>query len=61
MRLLSCFTDEAGAQDMVAGYYFGLAERRYERGDVSASYRRFFGTRRNFRQNFLKQVRRKLA
>ena len=39
----------------------GLAERRYERGDVSASYRRFFGTRRNFRQNFLKQVRRKLA
>lgn len=46
---------------MAAGYYFGLAERRYERGDVSASYRRFFGTRRNFRQNFLKQVRRKLA
>lgn len=64
--------DDFQLYDRVAIYYdggqeadylctVGLAERRYERGDVSASYRRFFGTRRNFRQNFLKQVRRKLA
>lgn len=36
-----------------------LAARRFSSGNVSATYRRFFGTDRNFKQNYLKQVRRK--
>ena len=38
-----------------------LARSRYEVGDVSATYRRFYGNPRNFKQNFLKQARRKLV
>lgn len=38
-----------------------LAEKRYATENVSSTYQRFFGSNRNFRQNFLKQVRRKLA
>ena len=36
-----------------------LGAKRYESGNVSASYVRFFGKARNFRQNFLKQTQRK--
>jgi len=36
-----------------------LAQSRYEAGDVSASYDRFYGSPRKFRQNYLKQARRK--
>ena len=36
-----------------------LANSRYEDGNVSASYHRFYGSPRKFRQNYLKQVRRK--
>lgn len=36
-----------------------LAANRYEAGEVSKSYARFYGSPRSFRQNFLKQARRK--
>lgn len=36
-----------------------LAEIRYRQGKVSASYERFYGNPRNFKQNYLKQARRK--
>lgn len=36
-----------------------LAAMRYEAGDVSKTYTRFYGTRREFRKNFLNQARRK--
>ena len=36
-----------------------LAQSRYETGDISASYERFYGSPRKFRQNYLKQARRK--
>lgn len=36
-----------------------LAAMRYEGGEESATYLRFFGKPRSFRQNFLKQARRK--
>lgn len=37
-----------------------LAGMRFETGNVSRTYDRFYGTRGEFRRNFLKQVRRKL-
>ena len=37
-----------------------LAAMRYGAGDVSPTYERFYGTPRKFRQNYLKQARRKL-
>ena len=36
-----------------------LAETRYSAGEVSSTYDRFYGKPRNFKQNFLKQARRK--
>lgn len=36
-----------------------LASKRYDAGKESATYRRFFGTKRKFKQNFLKAVKRK--
>ena len=36
-----------------------LAAMRYEQAAVSATYARFYGASRNFKQNFLKQARRK--
>ena len=35
------------------------AAMRYEQAAVSATYARFYGASRNFKQNFLKQARRK--
>lgn len=37
-----------------------LAVMRYEAGNVSPTYERFYGTQRKFKQNYLKQARRKL-
>ena len=37
-----------------------LAAARFEKGEVSATYKRFYGNHRNFKQNYLKQARRKL-
>lgn len=69
MKPVSCFVDETGQQDMRAGYYMltlvfhdqtkSIVAMRYASGDESATYLQLFGKPRNFKQNLLKQARRK--